>query len=216
MAKSKGKPTDKRFIDLTGKKFAHLIVLSFDGRHACPSSNSVFYWKCRCDCGQTKSVSGFHLTSGHTTSCGCQKGRFSHRLSYTKVYGIWSTMKQRCGNPKSTEYHKYGARGIRVCERWLQFENFYADMGDPPKAHSIDRRDNDGNYEPGNCRWATRITQQNNMRMNHWIEYNGKKMTSAQWSRELGIKGTTINNRVHRGFSIPEILSVTHLPPKRR
>lgn len=118
----------------------------------------------------------------------------------TRVYVAWRAMHQRCLDPRSTRHHLYGGRGIEICQRWRKFELFYEDMGDPPAGHSLERIDSNGNYEPANCRWADPVTQANNKNSNHWIEFNGKKQTMMQWSRELGIPYSTLRNRLRKGW----------------
>jgi hypothetical protein len=122
-------------------------------------------------------------------------------------------MRQRCLNPKNPSFASYGGRSITICDRWKSFENFVADMGEPPPDHEIDRYpDNDGNYEPGNCRWATRREQQNNRRVNRQITLSGATKSIAEWSRETGIHVNTISLRLDRGLSPDRALS----PEKRR
>ena len=156
---------------MKAKRFGRVIAVEFSriqkGNH---------YWKCICDCGTTKDMRIGHLVSGAVRSCGCLKRevwikeRTSHGLRKTKEYQIWSSMMTRCSNKKTKCYKNYGGRGIKVCKRWLKFENFYNDMGcRPSNKHSIDRVNNDGNYEPSNCRWAT-IKQQANNRRNKKIK----------------------------------------------
>ena len=158
-------------VDLTGKKFRRLTVIFRVGSdcHRSPT------WSCLCDCGNTTIVSSRHLVDKNGTgSCGCirneAKSTHGQRLSKnkrTKEYKTWTSIKQRCYNPKHIGYKNYGGRGIQVCDRWLNsFENFFADMGKAPSSkHSIDRfPNNDGNYEPSNCRWATAKEQNNNTR----------------------------------------------------
>lgn len=119
----------------------------------------------------------------------------------TKEYSVWSTMRQRCMNPRNAKYSEYGARGIKVCERWNDFSKFLADMGAKPAGHSLDRIDNDGDYAPENCRWATAEVQANNQRTRrdaHWLEHEGERRTVAEWARIKGIKPVTLYARINR------------------
>lgn len=119
------------------------------------------------------------------------------------AYQVWADMKQRCLNPKVPQYHNYGGRGITVCDRWLSsFENFLIDMGEKPAGKSIDRINNDGNYEPGNCRWATSKEQRDNQRTTHLIEIQGVTKPLRDWARDYGIHETTIHGRLRRGWDI--------------
>jgi hypothetical protein len=150
--------------DLSGKRFGRLVALEFSHKDA--RWNRV--WSCVCDCGSSVKARSVDLSTGNTQSCGClRKDRIvkvnsRHGQRRSRAYSIWSSMRTRCLNPKHARYGRYGGRGIQCCERWASFANFYADMGDPPAGRSLDRINNDGNYEPGNCRWATATEQYHN------------------------------------------------------
>ena len=180
-----------------GKKYGRLTILSEpEGEHR--------YVNCKCDCGTIKQIQLHALKSGRIVSCGCynkevNKERLTtHGMHNTKgAYFSWQSMKARCLNPNATGYAYYGGRGIKVCERWLKFENFYADMGDPPSGMTIDRIDNNGNYEPSNCKWSTLIEQSNNKRSNHRITFNGLTKTLKQWANTMGINYGTLCGRIN-------------------
>lgn len=171
----------------------------------------VGYALCRCACGTEREVRIQSLKSGGSRSCGCDvparmsallKGRArTHGRAASDTYRSWQAMKSRCGNPKHRAFKDYGARGIVVCERWADsFENFLADMGERPPGATLDRKDGDGNYEPGNCRWASRKEQQRNRRVTRFITINGERLSAAEWQERLGLAGSTFRYRVARGL----------------
>ena len=127
-----------------------------------------------------------------------------HGKAKTPIYNAWLGMRARCYNKNNAAYANYGGRGIFVCERWLSFENFYADMGDPLEGMSIDRIDNDGPYSPDNCRWADRATQSRNRRNAFAITIDGVTKSAVEWSETSGIKGATIRNRIRKGWGARE------------
>jgi hypothetical protein len=156
-------------VDLTGQRFGRWTVIERSGTNQFKS----IMWLCRCDCGKQSRVIGYMLKSGKTQSCGCahheetQKRATTHGKWGTSEYQSWHAMLQRCGNSKHKNYKYYGGRGIKVCERWLKFENFFADMGKKPTPkHSIERNETNDGYNPENCRWATTVEQNNNTRRN--------------------------------------------------
>jgi hypothetical protein len=141
----------RKLIDLTGQRFGKLTVIKRAGKQG-----KIPTWDCCCECGRTKTIRGDTLKNGSIRSCNCLRKETvaSHGTSYTKECGIWSSMLCKCRNPFHPEYADHGGRGIKVCERWEMFHHFIADMGErPPNVVSIGLINNEGNYEPGNCRW---------------------------------------------------------------
>jgi hypothetical protein len=187
--------------DLAGKKFGKWVAVSAYPRRR----HAHVYWHCRCECGTERAVDGQNLLNGRSRSCGCAESRVrSHGKSESAEYKIWASMIQRCTKPVKN----YGARGIKVCVRWRKFENFYADMGPRPSPkHSIDRIDNDGNYEPSNCRWATRSEQAFNRRARSAITFAGRTQSMAQWAREVGIPRVTLFQRLQKGWPLEKAIA---------
>jgi hypothetical protein len=132
--------------------------------------------------------------------------KFTHGMSGTRAHSIWMGMRQRCRNPNNPHFDKYGGRGIVVCERWQSFENFFADMGDPGPKLTLERIDNDGNYEPDNCKWASRRVQMNNRRVCRYFTANGETRTLSEWSRISGIHRNTLDQRIAAGETIEQAL----------
>jgi hypothetical protein len=196
-------------IDLTGDRFGRLEVIEKSPKVGNGKKKRA-YWLCQCDCGKKHTVRSDGLTSGDTTSCGCYSREQSttHGMRNTLVYRKWIALNSRCNNPKNASYSDYGERGITVCDRWSKFENFLEDMGLPPSAkHQIDRVDNEGNYEPSNCRWATPKQNSNNKRNNVVITHNGLTMTMREWSEYAGIGYSTFQYRLSVGWSMVKALN---------
>lgn len=186
--------------DMAGIRFSRLAVVEQDAQK--PGK-----WVCLCDCGNRKSILGSTLRAGITRSCGClsrelASARGKHGASRTNLYKRWQGMIRRCEAPTNHKFYMYGARGVRVCERWHSFEAFVADMGHPPRGHSIDRIDGDGHYEPGNCRWATAREQQDHVRGALLVAYMGETHCVAEWARRFGMHHNTLRGRLRRGMTI--------------
>lgn len=207
---------DSKRLDLTGQRYGRWLVLS----EALQRGDNRF-WNCRCDCGTEKPVQMGTLRNGTSISCGCYQaehvkdwmtthGHSPAGLGRTGEYNSYWTMRQRCTNPKNTNYHRYGGRGIKVCQRWLgSFPDFLTDMGpQPTPQHSLDRYPNrDGNYEPGNCRWASQSEQMNNTRRCRFVTIDGRTQSLSQWARELGRHPKTVHERVRTGWDEIEALT---------
>lgn len=194
-----------------GTRFSRLTTRSEIFR----GPNGRWYVHCVCDCGTAKDVMCKSLRNGSTVSCGCYRnsivrtGPVTHGRSKTPVWRAYYSMLSRCYNHNVERYSEYGGRGIKVCDRWLAgFEFFFADMGDRPDGRTLDRYpDVNGNYEPGNCRWATADQQANNKQDSKYLEWNGKRQTVAQWAREIGIDGSTIHVRIGLGWTVERTLT---------
>ena len=192
---------------LVGKKFSRLLVLSESERPR--SSRSARYWVCRCDCGVVKDVRGPELKNGNTKSCGCLnvETHTTHGKEGTKIYNVWGGMKYRAQTETAKAFSNYGGRGITVCDRWQSFENFYADMGEPPEGMQLERVDNDKGYSPENCKWAGRKDQAFNRRTTVRVTFKGKTMSLTDWAEETGVSRTTLGRRYKAGWSVEDMLT---------
>ncbi len=199
--------------DITGQQFGHLAVLGYEGKN----NHGQTMWRCLCDCGKEAVVVKGELTGKRgTKTCGCS--HWKHGMVGTAEYKTWRTMLNRCNDPENSSY---GGRGIFVCERWKEFQSFFADMGiRPSDDHSIDRIDNDKGYECGqcpdclsrgtvklNCQWSTRTEQGRNKRNNVFLTHDGLTMTISAWSEKLGIGITTLFFRLRNGWSVADVLT---------
>jgi hypothetical protein len=186
------------------KKFGTLTVESEVFER---NKNGHILYNVVCDCGKQKQVLGSSLRSGASRSCNkCFLLTGSHGMYKTREYSIWQSMKDRCYNPNNISFKNYGAKGIFVCERWINsFANFLSDMGES-KGLSIDRINVYGNYEPSNCRWATPVTQARNRTNNKIYSYLGETLCASEWCKKLNMPSSTFNNRINRGWSIEETI----------
>ncbi len=188
-------------IDLRGRKFGRLTVL-----HRTPRADKKFvYWHCKCQCGNELDVYGGSLRRGATVSCGCNS-RTTHGMTHTAIYRVWHQMRQRCENKNNQMYAAYGGRGIKVCKRWQQFENFFSDMGEPPFKAYLDRINNDGDYKPSNCRWITSAQSARNTTRNVMLTHKGMTMCLSDWAIHTGISRATLNGRLTKGWNIDKLL----------
>lgn len=201
-------------VNISGKRFGHLVVIS-----RAASRRGRAHWNCKCDCGNLSVTDSHNLRSGHTTSCGCHLGSMRHghctrsNANRSPTYRSWQAMIARCENPSIPGYAHYKKLGITVCDRWRHsFENFLADMGERPSLKlSLDRFPNNlGNYEPGNCRWATKREQANNRITNRNFEYQGRTLSVTELARAVGLPYELLRGRLRKGYTLDEALN-----PKR-
>lgn len=206
-----------KIIDMTGQTIGRWTVL----QRGAQTPGGQTTWTCVCECGAEKDVTAILLRDGRSRSCGCLKSELtvarstrhghSNSVRVTPTYHSWAGMIQRCTNPQSSRWKDYGGRGITVCERWMTFADFLADMGVKPPRTSIERTRNDVGYEPGNCTWATSKTQSRNKRNNVLIEADGIKLSKAEWAERLGISPATINDRLRAGWDEAEAVTTPKL-----
>lgn len=191
---------------LVGKKYGRLTVVE---KLESPGARNSRY-KCVCECGGVKVTASNNFLSGGTKSCGCLhmesardasiKAR-KHGKAGTRTYKTWQSMFGRCYSPSNRSFMYYGAKGITVCDRWRSFESFLEDMGERPDGMTLDRFDSSKNYEPGNCRWATKTDQANNRSNNVMVRYEDKTITLAQFARAIGLTHSGATNRLRRSYA---------------
>lgn len=202
---------------MIGETYGRLTIIGDGGRNHI--NRPIAH--CQCACGRELTTLYPNLRNGHTRSCGCISREVTtarnlrHGLSKTPIHNTWLNMRARCHSPSASGYHKYGARGISVCERWRNsFDAFLADVGPKPSPrHSLERINNDGHYEPGNVRWATATEQARNRRSSHVITVNGVSRTVAEWTERMNVNHWFVRNRLRRGWSEHDAVTV---PPKRK
>lgn len=211
----------KIFKDLTGLKFGKLTVIGLDHKEKRKTRGYRIFWRCICDCGNECIVNGDSLKYNRQNSCGCLhieaavQRRKTYELRNTSAYRIWNGIKYRCFNKNCLQYPYYGGRGITMFFAWIDdFQVFYDYVSKLPhfgeQGYSLDRIDNNGNYEPNNIRWATRTTQSRNRRSNVTVEYNGKKITLAEASEITGVKPFTLHSRIKRGLTGEDLFKPVH------
>lgn len=203
-------------MDISGKTFSRWTALH-------PDPTKPHKWVCECSCGNVRSVYRYNLESGGSRSCGCFKSErtrelsIRHGLTNTPFWRVWISMKERCRWPKSPVWKDYGGRGIKVCDRWLDFEMFLCDMY-PTYRHglTIERIDNGGNYEPGNCTWATPKQQAMNRRTNIYLDTPRGKMTVTDAALAFGISRFALHRRLKEGWSEDRLFEAPNSGPRAR
>ena len=197
-------------LDLTNKRFGKIVCI----KPLEKNNHGEIVWLCKCDCGNyCQKSSGAFKNISKIASCGCMKGKKPHNVyvdleNYKPIHECYTNMKTRCYNKKYKLYSRYGGRGIKVCNEWLNdFINFYNwAIKDWKKGLTLDRINNDGNYEPSNCKWSDRIEQANNRHTNYIVEFNGERKTLAQWSKTWGIKYSYMQNKLYKGENLEQII----------
>lgn len=208
--------------NLEGCRFGNLTPVMITANEN-PNKSNTKIWLCICDCSNWYLTSSGYLLNGQVKHCGCMPhgntGRkrpdltlinianTKHGQSKSSTYRSWLSMRQRCLNPLHKDYPNWGARGIKICERWNDFDNFLKDMGIRPKGKTIGRINNEADYSPGNCRWETSEEQSNNTRVNRYLTFKGKTMTIAQWAKELGMSRQALRYRIEAGWDDEDIFN---------
>jgi hypothetical protein len=203
-----------KLIDLTGQQFGRLTPLD-----RAPNKSNLTMWRCSCECGNETVVYGQHLRDGKTQSCGCLQQERSIKHGHcaggkrSREYQKWCSAKARCYCPGAGGFRNYGGREISMYPEWrYSFIAFYRDMGPCPEWCSLDRFDVDGNYEPGNCRWATRTEQARNRRNNRYLEYDGVRQTLTEWAGYLGTSLSALGYRLKHGHTLAELVEAHRMP----
>ena len=208
----------RKVVVAPGDRYGRLTVICEVERHRSPCGHIERQVLCKCECGNKKVVRLNSLRFGRTLSCGClaneataarNRRNATHGMSRTATHNIWHSMKQRCNSVRHYAYPEYVGRGIKVCDRWQNsFENFLEDMGGrPTPSHSIDRIDNDGNYTPENCRWATPKQQGRNKRNNILLTCQSETLCLTEWAERIGITPVGLSARLDRGWPVEEALT---------
>jgi hypothetical protein len=208
--------------DLIGQKYGRLTIIE-----AYRNEKKDIRATCVCDCGVTKeNISANAMRMGNTKSCGCydhevlMKRNVTHGLFHNKelhkTYVTWIGMRDRCNNTNHVFYHRYGGRGIKICERWDNFVLFLEDMGKKPEKMSLDRIDGDGDYCKENCKWSTQSEQMRNMCDNHYLTFNGKTHLVVEWAEIIGLTPNRIIQRLGAGWSIERTLTEKLASTKQR
>lgn len=200
--------SSRAIIDLTGMTFGRLTVIGLHRREPAKRGTKL-YWLCRCECGKQTTPRGDQLRCGDSRSCGCV-ANVTHGKRHTREYRIWVGIKHRCFNPNDAHFDRYGGRGITICDEWRNsFGAFFAYVGEcPSPRHTIDRYpNNDGNYEPGNVRWATRVQQNRNVSSNRLIYFRGANRPLAEVAEIIGIPRNTLGKRLAAGWSLDRAVS---------
>ncbi len=210
-------------IDITGQTFGRLTAI----KRCEKISGEPRLWLFRCECGEEVKCIPWQVRTGNTSSCGCirrelliirnKESLSTHRMTGTTEHTIWSKMIQRCRNPNNKSFPRYGGRGISVCYEWNDpitgFQAFYDDMGARPKGAQIDRIDNDGHYEPSNCRWVTPKQNTRNRSSSKMITFNGQTKCIAQWAEDLGIERKSLEHRL-RSQTVEKALTTPYIKRK--
>ena len=195
-------------------RFGRLVIVKEIAPRIGRNSRPQRRFTCLCDCGNSTEVRLRSLMQGHTKSCGCLQREIvinrstKHGGSGTALYLVWNNMWRRCTDPGNSRYSQYGGRGIKVCSRWGSFENFRADMGERPSGHSLDRINNDGDYEPGNCRWATVTQQAFNKQCTRHVTIGGVTRPMTQWIALRRVSKTVVYRRIRRGLTAEQAIEM--------